>query len=137
MPEVTGPNRVRRDQCPVRHVLDRVGDKWSLLVLLTLRGRRLRFMELKRSIGDISQRVLTQTLRNLERDGYVERQIHPSVPPRVEYFLTPLGRSLLGPVTRLVAWADQHFEAVSAARRRFDAKSCPPAASRSDAPPSS
>lgn len=136
MPEVTGSNLVRHDPCPVRHVLDRVGDKWSLLVLLMLRGRRLRFMELKRSIGDISQRVLTQTLRNLERDGYVERHVHATVPPRVEYWLTPLGHSLLGPITRLVAWAEEHFEAVSAARRRFDAKSAPPAASRRDSPPS-
>ncbi len=136
MPEVTGPNLTPRNHCPVRHVLDQVGDKWSLLVLLTLQGRRLRFMELKRSIGDISQRVLTETLRSLERDGYVGRQVHPTVPPRVEYWLTPLGRSLLRPIARLVAWADEHFEAVCAARQRFEAKAPPATPSRRDlAPP--
>ncbi len=135
MPEVTDPNRPSRDSCPIRHVLDQVGDKWSLLVLLTLQGRRRRFMELKRAIGDISQRVLTQTLRRLERDGYVGRQVHPTIPPRVEYWLTPLGRSLLRPIGRLVTWADDHFDEVTAARRRFDAQTPPPAPAQRDSPP--
>lgn len=135
MPEVTAPDRTPRDHCPIRHVLDQVGDRWSLLVLLTLQGRRLRFMELKRSIGDISQRVLTQTLRSLERDGYVGRQVHPTIPPRVEYWLTPLGRSLLRPIARLVAWAEEHFAEVDAARRRFDAHVPPPAPEQRDSAP--
>lgn len=107
--------------CPIRNVLDKVGNKWSLLVLLSLQGWRRRFMEAKRSIGDITQRVLTQTLRSLERDGYIARKVHPTVPPTVEYWLTPLGESLLKPMGKLVAWANGHFDEVMASRKRFDA----------------
>lgn len=109
--------------CPIRNVLDQVGNKWSLLVMLSLRGRRRRFMEVKRSIGDITQRVLTQTLRSLERDGYVAREAQPTVPPTVEYWLTPLGESLLRPMGKLVAWANEHFDEVMDSRKRFDATS--------------
>src|SRR5689334_6112354 len=81
--------------CPIRNVLDRVGDKWSLLVLSTLEDETMRFMDIRRAIEDISQRVLTQTLRNLERDGYVERTVYAEIPPRVEYSLTVMGCSFL------------------------------------------
>jgi DNA-binding HxlR family transcriptional regulator len=106
--------------CPIRNVLDQVGDKWSLLVLVALSERRLRFMELKRIIGDITQRVLTQKLRNLERDGYVARKVHPTSPPTVEYWLTPLGNSLLEPLSTLISWANARFDDVIRAREHFD-----------------
>lgn len=121
MPGVTDSILANAAACPIRNVLDQVGNKWSLLVLLSLQGRRRRFMEVKRSISDITQRVLTQTLRNLERDGYVARKVHPTVPPAVEYWLTPLGESLLRPMAKLIAWANEHFDEVMAARRRHAA----------------
>jgi DNA-binding HxlR family transcriptional regulator len=106
--------------CPIRNVLDKVGNKWSLLVLVALNKRKLRFMELKRLIGDVTQRVLTQTLRNLERDGYVARKVYPTSPPTVEYWLTPLGESLLKPMFGLIAWANSRFEEVVKARETYD-----------------
>lgn len=106
--------------CPIRNVLDKVGNKWSLLVLVALNERKLRFMELKRLIGDITQRVLTQTLRNLERDGYVARKVYPTSPPTVEYWLTPLGKSLLKPMFTLIAWANSRFNEVLKAREQYD-----------------
>lgn len=111
---------VDAEHCPVRNVLSRVGDKWSVLVLLTLAERVHRFMELKSAIGDISQRVLTQTLRQLERDGLVHRCIYPTVPPKVEYALTPLGRSLLDPLNGMIQWALSHHDAIKAARVAYD-----------------
>lgn len=110
--------------CPVRDVLDCIGDRWSLLILLTLAGGTLRFTQLKRAIGDISQRMLAQTLRALERDGYVSRKVHPTIPPKVEYSLTTLGHSLLAKVGPLVAWADENHARVREARRAY----VPPAA---------
>ncbi|HOC01007.1 MAG TPA: winged helix-turn-helix transcriptional regulator, partial [Verrucomicrobiota bacterium] len=104
---------VNAPACPIRNVLDQVGNKWSLLVLMSLQGRRRRFMEVKRSIGDITQRVLTQTLRRLERDGHVSRQVYPTSPPTVEYRLTPTGESLLKPMGKLVRWANVHFGEVA------------------------
>ena len=106
--------------CPIRNVLDKVGNKWSLLVLVALNERKLRFMELKRLIGDITQRVLTQTLRNLERDGYVARRVYPTSPPTVEYWLTPLGKSLLTPMFTLITWANSRFDEVVKAREQYD-----------------
>lgn len=106
--------------CPIRNVLDKVGNKWSLLVLVALNQRKLRFMELKRLIGDITQRVLTQTLRNLERDGYVARKVYPTSPPTVEYWLTPLGESLLKPMFALITWANSRFDEVLEARKSYD-----------------
>ena len=106
--------------CPIRNVLDKVGNKWSFLVMVALDDRKLRFMELKRLIGDITQRVLTQTLRNLECDGYVARKVHPTSPPTVEYWLTPLGKSLLKPMFTLVQWANEHFAEVKKARETYD-----------------
>jgi len=106
--------------CPIRNVLDKVGNKWSLLVLVALNERKLRFMELKRLIGDITQRVLTQTLRNLERDGYVARKVYPTSPPAVEYWLTPLGKSLLKPMFGLITWANSRFDEVKQSREAYD-----------------
>jgi len=105
--------------CPVRHVLDRVGDKWSTLVI-TLLGDRdiLRFNQLSHTIGDISQKMLTVTLRSLETDGLVSRTIYPEIPPRVEYQLTPLGKSLLPLIKEMVKWADQNFETIKKNRKR-------------------
>jgi DNA-binding HxlR family transcriptional regulator len=107
--------------CPVRDVLDRVGDKWSILAILFLgRHGTLRFNELKRNIDGVSQRMLTVTLRSLERDGLLTRRVYPEVPPRVEYELTALGRSLLEQVLALAGWANGQMEAIVAARSRYD-----------------
>ena len=106
--------------CPVRNVLDRIGDKWTLLALVALAARPHRFSELHRAIPDISKRMLTQTLRELERDGLLEREVFPTKPPSVRYSLSPLGRSALSPVAALVAWAEGSFPAVRAARAKFD-----------------
>jgi DNA-binding HxlR family transcriptional regulator len=106
-------------KCPVRDVLDRIGDRWSLLVLLVLAPKTLRFTEVKRAIGDISQRMLSQTLRALEKDGYVSRAVYPTVPPKVEYCLTDLGRSLLEKIDPLVEWANAHHDLVRQARDSY------------------
>lgn len=102
--------------CPIRDVLDRVGDQWTLLVLEALDGRVLRFNELGREIADISKQMLSRTLRRMEEDGFVTRRIYAEVPPRVEYALTDLGRSLLVPMKALVSWADAHHEEIRKAR---------------------
>lgn len=116
------------DSCrPVSEVLARIGDKWSVLIVTRLGPGPQRFNELKRSIGSISQRMLTLTLRGLERDGLVTRTVFPTVPPRVDYELTPLGRSLLEPVKALGDWAVANRAAMEEARQRFDA-SCGPTA---------
>lgn len=111
------------DQCPIRDVLDRLGDRWTALILNELREETLRFSELRRRIDDISQRMLAQTLRRLEQDGLVSRTVYASVPPRVDYRLTELGRSLLGPLDEMVRWAEKHHDDVRAARRRYTAPS--------------
>lgn len=105
-----------------REILDRVGDKWSLYIIATLANGTKRFNELKRGVDGISQRMLTLTLRGLERDGLVTRTIYPTIPPRVDYELTALGGTLLGPVMSLVNWADTNKQAISEARRQFDKK---------------
>jgi DNA-binding HxlR family transcriptional regulator len=102
-------------------VLARIGDKWSVLIVSRLGTRPMRFNELKREIGGISQRMLTLTLRGLERDGLITRTIFPTIPPRVDYELTTLGRSLLEPVTGLSAWALKNIGRIEAARAKFDA----------------
>ncbi|MCW1886450.1 helix-turn-helix transcriptional regulator [Luteolibacter flavescens] len=107
------------EKCPVRDVLDRIGDRWSLLVLLVLAPKTLRFTEVKRAIGDISQRMLSQTLRTLEKDGYVTRTVYPTVPPKVEYCLTELGGSLLARIAPLVEWANANHDQVRAARDAY------------------
>ncbi|GII34405.1 winged helix-turn-helix transcriptional regulator [Planotetraspora mira] len=108
------------DDCPIRDVLDRVGDKWSVLIVVLLGQRTHRFSELSRAIEGISQRMLTHTLRALARDGLVSRTVHASVPPRVDYELTELGRTLLGPLTALDEWANAHRDDIRAARERHD-----------------
>jgi DNA-binding HxlR family transcriptional regulator len=104
----------------VSDVLARVGDKWSVLIVTRLGGGPLRFNELRRSIGGISQRMLTLTLRGLERDGLITRTVLPTVPPRVEYALTPLGRDLLQPVSGLSDWALRNQSKIARARDQFD-----------------
>lgn len=104
----------------VSGILSRVGDKWSVLIIMQLGEGPRRFNEIKRMIGGISQRMLTLTLRNLERDGLVSRKVTPSIPPRVDYALTELGRDLLTPVAALGAWAIKHQTCIAAARTQFD-----------------
>lgn len=104
----------------IRDVLSRVGDKWSLLVIGTLGGGPLRFTELQRRVDGISHRMLTQTLRSLERDGLVTRTSYPEIPPRVEYAATALGRSLAEPALHLVSWAAENHEEISSARDMYD-----------------
>jgi DNA-binding HxlR family transcriptional regulator len=106
--------------CRVREVLDRVGDKWSLYVIEMLGGGTRRFSDLRRMIDGISQRMLTVTLRGLERDGLVTRTVHPTVPPRVEYALTPMGRTLLATTCTLLHWANDHLPEIDAARAAYD-----------------
>ncbi len=106
----------------VNDILARVGDKWSMQVVMGLAAGSLRFNALLRAVDGISQRMLTRTLRALERDGLVDRAVTPSVPPRVDYSLTLLGRSLIEPVGALGAWAMENRAAVDAARSRFDAR---------------
>ncbi|GGR64452.1 transcriptional regulator [Micromonospora fulviviridis] len=108
--------------CGSRKVLDRIGDRWSVLVVLTLADGDKRYGELAERVDGISQKMLTQTLRGLERDGIVTRTVHASVPPRVDYALTDLGRSLLDLVAGLEAWATTHLAEVEAARARYDAR---------------
>ena len=106
--------------CPVRDVLDRIGDKWSVLILRELRDGPLRFGVLRRQISDISQRMLTETLRNLQRDGFVSRRVYSTVPPSVEYKVTDLGHSLLVPLGQLALWTELNHAAVRASRLEFD-----------------
>jgi DNA-binding HxlR family transcriptional regulator len=111
-----------REDCEVRQILDRVADKWSLLVIALLEHRTLRFTELRRRIDGVSQRMLTVTLRQLERDGLVRRTVHPVVPPRVDYALTPLGSTLHTTIQALVAWTEDHQNEIAAARADYDAR---------------
>jgi DNA-binding HxlR family transcriptional regulator len=114
---------VPRDRClAVRDVLNRVGDKWSVLIVAMLGDEKRRFSELRRSIDGISQRMLTLTLRGLERDGLVTRTVFPTIPPRVEYELTELGRTLLVPINSLAEWAGDNRVAIQDSRNRFDAR---------------
>jgi DNA-binding HxlR family transcriptional regulator len=108
------------ETCVVRTVLDRLGDKWSFLLLLKLATRARRFGELRREVSDISQRMLTQTLRDLQRDGIISRTVFPTKPPTVEYRLTELGESFLEPMRGLVDWAEAHRDEIRAARKEFD-----------------
>jgi DNA-binding HxlR family transcriptional regulator len=111
------------EECrPIHEILSRIGDKWSVLVVSLLGGGPLRFNELRRQIHGISQKMLTATLRTLERDGFVTRTVFATTPPTVSYELTDLGRDLLVPVKALADWARKNQERLEAARRRFDAK---------------
>jgi len=122
--QVTGPPDLGAapGTCPVRDVIDRVGDKWSVLLVVQLRGGPRRFSVLLRSTEGISRRMLTRTLRLLERDGLVSRSVRPSTPPQVAYDLTPLGHALAGPLDALTAWAVDNRAQVQAARAAFDAR---------------
>lgn len=106
--------------CPIRNVLSRVGDKWSMLILFTLENHpTIRFKELQRNIPDISQKMLTATLKALEADGFISREVFPEVPPRVEYALTEKGKSLLPLIDNLLTWASNNMEDIIASRERF------------------
>jgi DNA-binding HxlR family transcriptional regulator len=120
MLRVTANSYADAQACPLRDVLDMPGGKWTFIVLAVLEDGPVRFNQIKILIGDISQRVLTSKLRDLERDGYVARNIFPTSPPRVEYSLTQLGRSALGPITQLMTWSIESHESIRAARGRFD-----------------
>jgi len=112
-------NFIDTENCPVRQVLDRFGDKWSILVIIILGEKEvLRFSELSQIIGNISQKMLTVTLRKLEADGLLSRQLYPEIPPRVEYRLTRLGKGLLPLITDLTAWANKNIETIQKNRRR-------------------
>lgn len=102
--------------CPIRDVLDRIGDQWSLLILEALEAKTLRFSELHRELGDISKQMLSKTLKHLEQDGYIQRTLYPEVPPRVEYKLAGLGKSFLVPMKHLISWATSNHRAICDAR---------------------
>src|SRR5438094_10369797 len=118
----SSPASVLDAQCPSRLVLDRIADKWTALIIQLLSKRTLRYAELHREIGGISQKMLTQTLRSLERDGLVERRVYPVVPPKVEYSLSKLGRTLFEPLRALCHWSEKHLAELLANQARADAK---------------
>jgi len=115
------PTNVYDADCPTRRVLDRIADKWTALIIGLLEGEPKRFSQLQRGIGGISQKMLAQTLRSLERDGLVLRTVYPEVPPRVEYELTPLGRTLIEPIAAIRNWAETHIGTVAASQSQYDA----------------
>ena len=106
--------------CPTRQVVGRIGDKWTLLTLFALGARTLRFSDLRREVDGVSQKMLTQTLRGLERDGLVSRHVYATVPPKVEYAVTPLGASLQEVIGTFRAWAYGHMDEIASARRCYD-----------------
>lgn len=108
--------------CLTRHVLDRIGDKWAVLVMLTLKDGPVRFNDLRRRIGAISQKMLSQTLKSLERDGLVSRAAYPTVPVTVEYRLTEMAQGLIGILDQITRWAEGHVGAIMDARRAHDAR---------------
>lgn len=110
------------EKCAVRDVLDRVGDKWSSLLIIALANAPLRFGALQRAVPDISKKVLTQTLRDLERDGIVLREVFPTTPPSVEYQLSEMGHSILEPLQAMVGWAEMRHDEIRSARTRFDSR---------------
>jgi DNA-binding HxlR family transcriptional regulator len=131
---MAGPSKIRQldpaaicrssDPIAVRELLTKIGDKWTIFVVLSLDllGGRARFSELERAVPGISQRMLSATLKNLERDGMVIREVFPEVPPRVEYEITDLGKSLLGPTQGLVDWSKAHWEQVRRSQSEYDAR---------------
>jgi DNA-binding HxlR family transcriptional regulator len=123
VPEGLAVPRPSAAECRIREILGRIGDKWSLFVIFRLGDGPQRFTTLKRAVDGISQRMLTVTLRGLERDGIVSRTMYPVMPPRVDYALTPLGHTLLDAVGALMAWVDEHLPEVDAARDAYDARS--------------
>ncbi|BBU59519.1 MarR family transcriptional regulator (plasmid) [Mameliella alba] len=113
---------VFEEPCPIRDVLDRIGDQWSLLVLQVLEHGTVRFSAIHRAISDISKQMLSKTLKHLEEDGFIRRTLFPEVPPRVEYELTDLGRSFLIPMRGLIGWADENHRAIREARAEYAAR---------------
>ena len=109
----------------ISDLLSRIGDKWTLLVVRSLGGQPMRFNELRREIGDISQKMLAQTLRHLERDGFVLRTVTPASPPKVDYALTPLGADFLRPVCALAGWAERNVDQITSARQSYDRRHQP------------
>ncbi len=107
--------------CPTRLVLDRIGDKWTVLVVLLLSDGPMRFTDLRGHLGRVAPKVLTQTLRRMERDGLVTREIFAEVPPRVVYSLTPMGESLIKPITAISDWAEEHLPAITTSQQQYDA----------------
>ncbi|MBI3520332.1 MAG: helix-turn-helix transcriptional regulator [Bacteroidetes bacterium] len=110
------------EKCPIRSVLDRFGDKWSILVMVNLSAHgKMRFNEINKSMTDVSQKMLTVTLRSLEADGLISRKIFPEIPPRVEYELTDMGKSLLPHINSLKSWAEDNMSAIRKSRKKFAA----------------
>jgi DNA-binding HxlR family transcriptional regulator len=120
MLKVTVASYEQAKDCPFRDVLDKVGDKWSFLIFTVLEGEPKRFNEMRRLIGDISQRVLTSSLRKLERDGFVMRTVYPNSPPKVEYELTSLGQSIIEPMGVFLEWAIAAHPKIKRARNAYD-----------------
>jgi DNA-binding HxlR family transcriptional regulator len=125
--KVTEAQNVYSGECPARALLDRIADKWTTLVIghLSSVASPVRFGDLRREVSGISQKMLTETLRDLERDGLVVRRAYPVIPPRVEYSLTALGRTLEEPMRALSEWAERHMADVHAAQQRFDRERLP------------
>lgn len=111
---------VYASNCPTREVLDRIGDKWTALIIGVLEEGTMRFSDIQRRIGGISQKMLTQTLRSLERDGLITRTVYPEVPPRVEYALTPLGATLTQALAAIRHWAEANINEVVTAQQEYD-----------------
>src|ERR1700758_5123426 len=122
MAKTSAPPSVLEPQCPSRLVLERIADKWTALIIQILARGTMRYAALQREIGGISQKMLTQTLRSLERDGLVKRTVHPVIPPKVEYSLTRLGRTLIEPLHALCRWSEKHLSELQANRARATAK---------------
>ena len=128
MPLKNGSGHQSGDCTAVNDILSTIGDKWTVLIVMTLAKGPMRFNEIRRAVDGISQRMLTLTLRGLERDGFATRTVFPTVPPRVDYALTELGKTLIAPLTAIGTWAIAHREAVADARANFDnAKASTPA----------
>jgi DNA-binding HxlR family transcriptional regulator len=130
MPKTSSPPSVMEPQCPSRLVLERIADKWTALIIQLLADGTMRYSTLQQRIGGISQKMLTQTLRSLERDGLVQRKVYPVVPPRVEYSLTRLGRTLIEPLRALCRWSEKHLAELQANRARAKAKAVAAVAER-------
>src|SRR6202047_4601080 len=122
MPKSSSTPSVMDAQCPSRRVLDRIADKWTALIIQILAHGTMRYGALHRAIGGLSEKVLRKTLRSLERDGLVQRKVHPVVPPKVEYSLTRLGRTLIEPLHTLCRWSEKHLHELQANRARVKAK---------------
>ena len=120
MQKVTNDIERLHTDCPIKEILALIGDKWSLEILYILHSKERRFNELKKAIGNISQRVLTQRLRNLERDGYITRTVYPVSPPKVEYTLTELGISIFGPISQMEQWARRSRSQILENRNQYD-----------------